>query len=77
MGTLTHTFAVNTGAMIPQIGFGTWQTPDGDIAYRSVLSALRTGYRHIDTARAYGNGASVGRARPRVETCTHDVHPGF
>ena len=62
MGKLTETYALNTGATIPQIGFGTWQTPDGDIAYRSVLSALSTGYRHIDTARAYGNEASVGRA---------------
>ena len=62
MGKLTDTYVLNTGATIPQIGFGTWQTPDGDIAYRSVLSALRTGYRHIDTARAYGNEASVGRA---------------
>jgi diketogulonate reductase-like aldo/keto reductase len=62
MGILTETYTLNTGATIPQIGFGTWQTPDGDIAYRSVLSALRTGYRHIDTARVYGNEASVGRA---------------
>jgi diketogulonate reductase-like aldo/keto reductase len=62
MGKLTDTYVLNTGATIPQIGFGTWQTPDGDIAYRSVVSALRTGYRHIDTARAYGNEASVGRA---------------
>jgi diketogulonate reductase-like aldo/keto reductase len=62
LGKLTDTYVLNTGAMIPQIGFGTWQTPDGDIAYRSVLSALRTGYRHVDTARAYGNEASVGRA---------------
>ncbi len=62
MGILTETYTLNTGTKIPQIGFGTWQTPDGDIAYRSVLSALRTGYRHIDTARVYGNEASVGRA---------------
>ena len=62
MSKLTDTYVLNTGATIPQIGFGTWQTPDGDVAYRSVLSALRTGYRHIDTARAYGNETSVGRA---------------
>jgi diketogulonate reductase-like aldo/keto reductase len=62
MSKLTDTYELNTGASIPQVGFGTWQTPDGDIAYRSVLSSLRTGYRHIDTARAYGNETSVGRA---------------
>jgi diketogulonate reductase-like aldo/keto reductase len=62
MGILTDTATLNTGATIPRIGFGTWQTPDGEIAYRSVLSALNIGYRHIDTARVYGNEASVGRA---------------
>jgi diketogulonate reductase-like aldo/keto reductase len=62
MSKLTDTYVLNTGARISQIGFGTWQTPNGDIAYRSVLSALSAGYRHIDTARAYGNEASVGRA---------------
>jgi diketogulonate reductase-like aldo/keto reductase len=62
MAILTDTYTLNTGARIPQIGFGTWQTPDGDIAYRSVLSALKIGYRHIDTARVYGNEGSVGRA---------------
>lgn len=62
MSILTQTYTLNTGATIPKIGFGTWQTPDGEIAYRSVLSALNIGYRHIDTARVYGNEASVGRA---------------
>ncbi len=62
MSILTETYTMNTGAKIPKIGFGTWQTPDGDIAYNSVLSALKVGYRHIDTAKVYGNEASVGRA---------------
>lgn len=62
MDILTETYTLNTGATIPRLGFGTWQTPDGDIAYRAVLSALSVGYRHIDTARVYGNEASVGRA---------------
>lgn len=47
---------------IPKVGFGTWQTPDGDVAETSVLQALEAGYRHIDTAAAYGNEESVGRA---------------
>ncbi len=62
MGILTETYTLNTGAAIPKVGFGTWQTPNGDVAYRSVRSALKIGYRHIDTARVYGNEASVGRA---------------
>jgi diketogulonate reductase-like aldo/keto reductase len=55
-------FTLSNGVQIPAIGLGTWQIPDGDIAYNSVLSALRSGYRHIDTALAYGNEESVGRA---------------
>jgi len=62
MPALTDTFTLSNGVTIPKIGFGTWQIPDGPVAYDSVASALAAGYRHIDTARAYGNEASVGRA---------------
>ena len=62
MPALTDTFTLANGVTIPKIGFGTWQIPDGPVAYDSVASALKAGYRHIDTARAYGNEASVGRA---------------
>ena len=62
ISSLTDTFTLANGIKIPVIGFGTWQTPDGDVAYLSVLDALKAGYRHIDTAAAYGNEASVGRA---------------
>jgi diketogulonate reductase-like aldo/keto reductase len=44
------------------VGFGTWQTPDGEVAVSSVKAALAAGYRHIDTAAGYGNEGSVGRA---------------
>jgi diketogulonate reductase-like aldo/keto reductase len=62
MPALTDTFTLSNGVEIPKIGFGTWQIPDGAPAYDSVAAALKSGYRHIDTARAYGNEASVGRA---------------
>ena len=62
MKNLTDSFTLADGATIPKIGFGTWQIPDGDAAYDAVSAALEAGYRHIDTARAYGNEASVGRA---------------
>ena len=55
-------FTLANGVKIPAIGLGTWQIPNGDKAYNSVLSALKSGYRHIDTALAYGNEDSVGRA---------------
>jgi diketogulonate reductase-like aldo/keto reductase len=62
MPALTDTFTLANGVEIPKIGFGTWQIPDGSAAYDAVTAALQAGYRHIDTARAYGNEASVGRA---------------
>ncbi len=55
-------FELNNGIRIPAIGFGTWQVADGEEAYESCLHALRAGYRHIDTAFAYGNEQSVARA---------------
>ncbi|MGN1450954.1 MAG: aldo/keto reductase, partial [Eubacteriales bacterium] len=45
---------------IPCIGYGTWKTENGQAAKVSVENALRLGYRHIDTAFAYGNEESVG-----------------
>ncbi|MFY9176362.1 MAG: aldo/keto reductase [Caldicoprobacterales bacterium] len=59
---LTDTFTLSNGVEIPCIGFGTWQIPDGEVAVSAVLSALETGYRHIDTAQGYGNEESVGIA---------------
>ncbi len=62
MKILQETFSLANGVRIPKIGFGTWQVPDGKETYDAVAFALAHGYRHIDTARAYGNEASVGRA---------------
>ncbi|GEN95447.1 aldo/keto reductase [Pediococcus ethanolidurans] len=62
MSVLTETFELANGVKIPKVGFGTWQTPAGDVAYQAVRNALKVGYRHIDTAKAYGNEADVGRA---------------
>lgn len=62
MKSLKSTYKLYNGTEIPCIGFGTWQTPDGKTAVESVKCALETGYRHIDTAAAYGNEKSVGQA---------------
>lgn len=59
---LRDTFTLKNGIKMPKIGLGTWQIPEGEEAYNSVAWALKHGYRHIDTAMAYGNEASVGRA---------------
>ena len=45
---------LSDGAAIPQLGLGVWQTPN-DEAASVVGAALKTGYRHIDTAAAYQN----------------------
>jgi diketogulonate reductase-like aldo/keto reductase len=54
-------YVLSNGVEIPCIGFGTWQTPDGDVAREAVKSAIKAGYTHIDTAQAYGNEESVGQ----------------
>ena len=50
------------GHVIPLLGLGVWQIPDGRRCEDAVRWALEAGYRHIDTAQAYGNEESVGRA---------------
>ncbi|MFC8933413.1 aldo/keto reductase [Rhodococcus sp. NPDC057135] len=52
---------LNNGLDIPALGFGVYQTPP-DETVAAVESALSTGYRHIDTAAAYGNEKGVGEA---------------
>ncbi len=50
------------GAEIPLLALGVWQVPNGPECESAVRWALELGYRHIDTAQAYGNEESVGRA---------------
>ncbi|HTD79371.1 MAG TPA: aldo/keto reductase [Chloroflexota bacterium] len=50
------------GSHIPLLGLGVWQVPNGPVTVNAVRWALELGYRHIDTAQAYGNEESVGRA---------------
>ncbi|KQY46394.1 aldo/keto reductase [Cellulomonas sp. Root137] len=55
------TLTLNNGVTIPALGFGVFQTPP-DETVAAVRTALEVGYRHIDTAAAYGNEREVGRA---------------
>jgi diketogulonate reductase-like aldo/keto reductase len=50
------------GNEIPLLGLGVWQIPNGPECENAVRWALELGYRHVDTAQAYGNEQSVGRA---------------
>jgi diketogulonate reductase-like aldo/keto reductase len=67
---------------IPRLGLGVWQVPDGPECENAVRWALEAGYRHVDTAQAYGNERSVGRALrdsgvPREEVfVTTKFYPG-
>ncbi|MDR2780134.1 MAG: aldo/keto reductase [Synergistaceae bacterium] len=62
MKALTDSYTLHNGVKIPCVGFGTWQTPGGDVCVSSVKVAIAAGYRHIDTAAVYGNESSVGAA---------------
>src|SRR3954464_6521100 len=70
------------GTVIPLLGLGVWQVPAGPACVHAVRAALELGYRHIDTAQAYGNEASVGRALRESGIARDEVfittkfHPG-
>jgi len=74
--------ALADGNEIPLLGLGVWQVEDGPECENAVRWALERGYRHIDTAQAYGNERSVGRALrdsglPREDVfITTKFHPG-
>ncbi len=53
---------LKNGVKMPKLGFGVFQTPDGNQTEDAVKWALEAGYRHIDTAMIYGNEGSVGKA---------------
>ena len=55
------TLTLHTGACMPLVGFGTWNSPL-DVVKRAVLAALDTGYRHVDCAASYYNQTAVGEA---------------
>jgi len=56
---LEETFTLSNGVEIPKLGLGTWFIKD-EHAAQAVRDAVEIGYRHIDTAQAYGNEAGVG-----------------
>jgi diketogulonate reductase-like aldo/keto reductase len=53
---------LNNGVKMPQMGLGVWEAESGDEVENAITTALTSGYRMIDTAKAYGNEASVGKA---------------
>lgn len=58
---------------MPQLGLGTWQNRNPAQCAESVKNALDLGYRHIDTAQAYGNEAAVGRGISKSEVPREEI----
>ena len=69
----TDCFTLSNGVKVPCIGYGTWQTPDGETAAACVKAALDAGCRHIDTAFAYGNESGVGEGLRRSGVARQDI----
>ena len=63
----TSRVTLNNGVEMPWVGFGVFQVPPGQKTYDAVRTALRVGYRAVDTAAAYNNEADVGRALREAE----------
>lgn len=62
---LNETYTISNSVKIPKLGLGTWMLTDSEAA-QAVRDAVAMGYRHIDTAQAYGNEAGVGEG---IRTC--------
>jgi diketogulonate reductase-like aldo/keto reductase len=62
---LNENFTLSNGVEIPKLGLGTWFINNKDVA-QAVRDAAKIGYRHIDTAQAYGNESGVGEG---IRTC--------
>lgn len=65
---LDETYTLSNGVQVPKLGLGTWMISD-EVVGHAVRAATEIGYRHIDTAQAYGNEAGVGRG---INTCGVD-----
>ncbi|MFL5849389.1 MAG: aldo/keto reductase [Solirubrobacteraceae bacterium] len=68
-----HVRVLADGNAMPMLGLGVWQVPNGPECVNAVRWALELGYRHIDTAQAYGNEESVGRALQESGVPREDV----
>jgi diketogulonate reductase-like aldo/keto reductase len=60
--TVRSTVELRNGVAMPVLGLGVWQSAPGEETHRAVAEALKAGYRHVDTARAYRNEGDVGAA---------------
>ena len=66
MHSVQSTIPLNNGTAIPALGLGVWEIPDGAPTIEAVSWAFEAGYRHVDTAKFYGNESGVGEAVRRT-----------
>lgn len=57
-----HVVTLHNGVKMPVLGLGVWRTPEGEVVEQAVETAIRLGYRSIDTAKVYENEVGVGKA---------------
>ena len=69
-----HARPLADGKRVPMLALGVWQVPNGTECVNAVRWALEFGYRHLDTAEAYGNEESVGRALRESGLSRRGVH---
>ena len=62
-----------TASEMPMLGLGTWENTDPEACANAVSTALEAGYRHIDTAQAYGNEEHVGRGIARADVPREEI----
>lgn len=72
MTILNHMVTLNSGVKVPQFALGTWLVPDDQVA-AAVENAIEIGYRHVDTAQAYGNERGVGEGIRNANINRDDV----
>lgn len=65
-------FALPNGHKLPMLGFGVWDSPK-EVTTKSVVEALKVGYKHIDGAQGYGNEIEVGKAVKQSGVARQDV----
>lgn len=68
-----ESYTLHNGVQIPKLGLGTFTITDKDQIINTVMHALEYGYRHIDTAKAYYNETSIGKAIKRSDVSREDI----
>ena len=69
---LNENYTLNNGVSIPKLGLGTWCIADENAA-QAVCDAVEIGYRHIDTAQAYGNEKGIGEGIRKCGVCRDEL----